>query len=152
MTLVYRAHRSSSTSLSTASAPKRSRQSKTHRLGKHLTQAIFKTTEKRSARMECEQTITGYAGHYSLFPLCLFQQPPCAKQCRRACALSMERILGNVPKSVHRLPPKTLRHSRCSRLDTAQRSSSSSSSTAGTAYACGGHKKLRGQASATLTH
>ena len=37
MTLVYPAHRSSSTSLSTTSVPKLSRQSKTHKLGKHLT-------------------------------------------------------------------------------------------------------------------
>ena len=153
MTLVYPAHRSSSTSLSTTSVPKLSRQSKTHRLGKHLTQAIFKTTEKNVARAwNVNRPSLDTLVIILSFSLCLFQQPPFAKQCRRACALSMDRILGNAPTSVHRSPPKTLRRSRCSRLDTAQRSSSSSSSTAGTADAGGGHKKLRGQASATLTH
>ena len=146
MTLMCPAHGSNSTSLSTTSAPKLSRQSKTHRLGKHLTQAIFKTTEKRSACTESEQIITGYAGHYSLFfSLSLSATPFCktTQACLRAINGQNIRQCSKPPTSVHPSRPpqkKTLRRSRCSRLDTAQRSSSSSSSTAGTADAGGGHK------------
>ena len=109
MTLVYPAHRSSSTSLSTTSVPKLSRQSKTHRLGKHLTQAIFKTTEKRSARMECEQTITGYAGHYSLFfSLSLSATPFCKtmQACVRAINGQNIRQCSNECSSPPPPPPK----------------------------------------------
>ena len=83
-----------------------------------------------------------------ILPLSLSLSPqlPPAKQCggRARANNEQDRQRSNECSS---LTPKPLRRSRCSRLDTAQRTINP----AGTVYAEGGHKKLRGRVSATLT-